>query len=591
MRPLRTTKYQFAEQDGKTPTMIVELRGDGSQTMVPPSIHPEGERLRWERDGEPGRVTLAALRRAVAQVGACGLLARYWPGQGSRNEAALALTGLLVRGGWSVEEAEHFVAAVAQVAGDEEWRQRGASGRLTAEKLAAGEPVTGGTKLATLLCGDGARVVAQVREWLGLRDESSRRRSSSTEGTHAGRLITFAGDDHLRDLQASEDDGDSASDDAEEEETYVEDVLLSDVREEPVRWLWRGRIPLGKLTLLDGDPGLGKSHVTHDLAARITTGRPMPDGAAGVEGGVVLLSAEDGLADTVVPNLRAAGGDPARVRVVRCMWDRDPATGVRRRRPFRLPQDVPYLKRTIQKVDARLLIIDPLMDYLDASVNSWREQNVRPALASVIALAEETGIAVLCVRHLNKGDGTNALYRGGGSIAIIAVARSGLLIAQDPDDPQNARVLASSKSNLGPPMPSLRYRILCGQASQELEGKEEGEVIAAAPSVEWLGTCDYTAAQLLSAVASATAPGAAPALATACAFLRLALAGGARPFNEIKDGARAAEISLATLNRARRQLGIRAQKVGFDGGHWVWALPPAAEAADTRAALSPLVTR
>jgi AAA domain/Bifunctional DNA primase/polymerase, N-terminal len=585
---LRSAKFQFqfgaVDAQGKKKTTLVELRGDGCQTMVPPSIHPCGEQLRWERDGEPGRADWDTLRRVVANIAVCALLVRLWPGQGSRDDAALALTGMLLRGGLTPEEADQLVTLTARIASDEEWPKR-AKGQATARRLEASERVWGATKLAELLhgpAGDGAVVVALLRKWLGLRDGGSRRGSPLAEGDHVGRLITFARDDHLRDVRTSGDGahgGDGGAGGAEEE-TFIEDVLLSDVREEPVRWLWPGRIPLGKLTILDGDPALGKSLVTQDLAARITTGRPMPDGAAGVEGGVVLLTAEEVLADTVVPNLRAAGGDPTRVRVVRCMWDRDPATGVRRSRPFRMPQDVPYLKHTIQKVDARLLIVDPLMDYLDASVNSWHEQHVRPALAPLTALAEETGIAVLCVRHLNKGDGTNALYRGdgtnalyrgGGSIAIIAVARSGLLMAKDPDDPQNARVLASTKSNLGPPMPSLRLRIQIGQGSQEQDGQPEGEEVEAAapPTIEWLGTCGHTADALLSAAAPAGTPASTSALGKASAFLREALAGGPRPASEIEHEAWAAEISRGTLNRARTQLSVQATKVGFAPGHWV----------------------
>jgi Bifunctional DNA primase/polymerase, N-terminal len=168
VRFLRTTKFAFVEQDAHAPTMLVELRGDGCQTMVPPARHPCGERLRWERKGQPGRVAEAALRRAVGQVAACGLLARHWPREGQRDEAALALCGLLLGcGRWTAEEADRFVRLVARLAADEEWRQRG-KGRQTAEKLEAGQPVMGGTALAARLRGDGARVVAQVAAWLEL---------------------------------------------------------------------------------------------------------------------------------------------------------------------------------------------------------------------------------------------------------------------------------------------------------------------------------------------------------------------------------------------------------------------------------------
>jgi hypothetical protein len=582
-RSVPNLKWQVAEGDAqgsKQSSVIAELRGDRLQTMAPPSIHPEGERLRWEREGEPGRVSLAALRQALAQVAACALLARCWPGLGSRNEAALALTGLLLRGGWSAEDADHFVAAVAQVAGDEESPARGTNGRLTAAKLAAGQPVTGGTKLATLLRGDGATVVEQVREWLQLRDGGSHRRSALAQADHVHGMIAYGGNDRLRDVQGHVQEGDvQVAADGEEVEwapkgALLEAVLLSEVREEPVRWLWPGRIPLGALTVLDGDPGLGKSLVTLDLVARITTGRPMPDGTPGVEGGVLLLCAEDSAAHTILPRVRAAGGRPERVKIVGSIKELDPTTGAVQERPFRLPGDTHLLERHAREVDARLIVIDPLTAFVDPRLNSFRDQDMREALGPSVRLTAELGVAALCVRHMTKGDGTNPLYRGGGSIAIIGVARSGLIIAKDPDDPENSRVLASSKSNLGPPAPSLRYRILQGSQAHEGESREAVE----APSIEWLGTCDYTAMQLLSAVASAIGPASASALDTACAFLRAALASGPRLANEVLDAARAARISEATLNRARKQLNVQTRRDGF-GGPWVWALPPSGEPA------------
>ena len=147
--------------------MLIELRATGCQTLAPPSVHPSGEVVRWERDGEPGVVSGPALRRAVAHVATVALLARHWPGAGQRDEAAKDLAGLLLRGGWAADETDRFVRLVARTAGDEEWRQRGKA-RGTARKLTEGAHVTGAPTLAARLGADGARVVAQVRDWLGL---------------------------------------------------------------------------------------------------------------------------------------------------------------------------------------------------------------------------------------------------------------------------------------------------------------------------------------------------------------------------------------------------------------------------------------
>ncbi len=152
---------------GRAGGMLVELRSTGCQTLAPPSRHPSGERVRWEQDGEPGRVSAEALHTAVARVAAGALLARHWPGAGALDEATLALAGLLLRGGLAAEEADHFAQIVARVAGDEEWRQRGKA-QGTARRLAEGGQVAAGARLAELLAGDGRRVVAQVAAWLDL---------------------------------------------------------------------------------------------------------------------------------------------------------------------------------------------------------------------------------------------------------------------------------------------------------------------------------------------------------------------------------------------------------------------------------------
>ncbi|MEJ7872821.1 MAG: AAA family ATPase, partial [Rubrobacteraceae bacterium] len=243
--------------------------------------------------------------------------------------------------------------------------------------------------------------------------------------------------------------------------------MLSDVKPERVRWLWDGRIVLGKLNLVDGDPGTGKSAATTDLAARVSVGKPWPDGSECRAGGVVLLSAEDGLADTIRPRFDAAGGDPSKAVAVSTVPD---AEG--NERQIAIPDDLPTIEAAIERVGALLVVVDPLMAFLPGDVNSHRDQDIRRALAPLARLAERTGAAVVVVRHLNKGVGGNALYRGGGSIGIVGAARSGLLIAKHPED-ESRRVLASIKSNLAAPAPSLVF---------ELASTETGAV-----RVDWKG--------------------------------------------------------------------------------------------------------
>jgi len=253
-------------------------------------------------------------------------------------------------------------------------------------------------------------------------------------------------------------------------------VLVADVDREQVRWLWPGRIPLGKVTVLDGDPGTGKSTLT--IAAKVTTGSPFPDGARPERGDVILLNAEDDIGDTIRPRLEAAGADLARCWVlpdVQPEPDRPP-------RPPELPADLDAVEGMVKDKQAALVVVDPLMAFLSGQVDSHRDQDIRRVLASLGYMAARTGAAVVIVRHMNKGQGS-ALYRGSGSIGIIGAARAGLLVAPDPED-EDRRVLALTKSNLAKMPQALAYRLV------------DDERYSCA-RVVWDGVTSHTATDLL----------------------------------------------------------------------------------------------
>jgi hypothetical protein len=331
-------------------------------------------------------------------------------------------------------------------------------------------------------------------------------------------------------------------------------ILLSEVVSERVRWLWEGRIALGKLNLVDGDPGTGKSAATTDWTARVSAGLPWPDGSACEAAGVVICSAEDGLADTIRPRFDAAGGDPSRVVALSTVPDVEG-----NERQLSIPDDIPVIAAAIERVGAVLVIVDPLMAFLPGEVNSHRDQDVRRALAPLARLAERTGAAVVVVRHLNKATGGNVLYRGGGSIGIVGAARSGLLVAKHPEDDER-RVLASFKSNLAAPAPSLVFG---------LRSTEGGAV-----RVEWKGETSLGASALLAVPADHEERS---ALSEAHDFLQEVLAGGRMPATEVRKEADGAGISKRTLDRARQTLGVEAVREGEPGrrggGTWFWALP------------------
>lgn len=206
---------------------------------------------------------------------------------------------------------------------------------------------------------------------------------------------------------------------------------MATVAPERIAWLWPGYLAAGKLHVIDGDPGLGKSSMTLDWAARVSTGARWPDQQDGCPpAGVLLLSAEDGLADTIRPRLDAAHADVSRVFAFSA-FDID-GEGERIERPATLPGDVARMARAIETNGIGLVIVDPLMAFLAGSIDTHRDQDVRRALTALARVAEHTGAAVVLVRHLNKATGGEAIYRGGGSIGIIGAARLAFTVGKDP---------------------------------------------------------------------------------------------------------------------------------------------------------------
>ena len=336
-------------------------------------------------------------------------------------------------------------------------------------------------------------------------------------------------------------------------------VRLSDVEPESVEFLWQGRIARGKLNIVEGDPKTGKSTLVLDLVARVSTGPAMPDGAM-LPGpaGVILMTAEDGLADTVRPRLNAAGADCSRIIAWEGVPVRDEEGNQITERPPSLPKDLELLESLIREHEAALVVVDVLNAYFGADVDGHRDQDVRRALMPLAKLAERTGAAVLVIRHLNKSSGSNALYRGGGSIGIAGAARSILLAAVDPDDISGTqRVLAVTACNVAAPVPALAYRIVSAE--------EQG-----CARVVWDGPSEHTSGSLLAPNADADERTIRDDAAT---FLEDYLSTGRQPAAEVKKAARAAGIAERTLDRARKGANVLTSREGFGpGAVYYWCL-------------------
>lgn len=342
-------------------------------------------------------------------------------------------------------------------------------------------------------------------------------------------------------------------------------VRLADVTPERVSWLWPGRIPAGKLVTLDGDPSLGKSTLSLSLAATITTGGIWPDGTrCEYPGAVVLLSAEDGLADTVRPRADAAGADVAMIYAVQGVPLSD-GTLV----PPTLA-DVYELTKLVRRVKARLLVVDVLMAYLPTGTDSHKDQDVRRVLSRLSAMADETGCTVLLLRHLNKAKGGDPMYRGGGSIGIVGAARAGMLVAADPDDDTGSvRVLASTKSNLGPPPESLRYRLV-----------DAGTGVA---RVDWLGVDERDARTLLADRGDDGEEDGDSVLGIVRQYLTEC--GGSAPAADVLKHTRAAGLSDNSVKKARsrKSSGVKTERSGFGkGASWHWSIDSPIDSIDSR---------
>ncbi|MGY6517382.1 MAG: AAA family ATPase [Lysobacteraceae bacterium] len=331
----------------------------------------------------------------------------------------------------------------------------------------------------------------------------------------------------------------------------------------PIRWLWPGWLACGKLHVLAGAPGTGKTTIALALAAYLTTGRQWPDGSRCEPGAVLVWSGEDDPADTLAPRLAAAGADLSRVHFVGSV------TGEDGPRPFDPSRDLMALHSEVRRIGCvRLLIADPVVSAVAG--DSHKNGEVRRALQPLVDLAAMTGCAVLGISHFSKGTaGREPLERVTGSIAFGAVARVVLVTAKADD----GRLLARAKSNIGPDGGGFAYDL----ELVEVEGIE-------ASRVRFGAALEGTARDLLGDVEAADSP-----RDEALEWLESVLWAGPVPVKNIQAEATASGTGWRTVQRAKSDLGVIAERVseGKEGkGYWQWRLPKdeASKAATSKAA-------
>lgn len=307
-------------------------------------------------------------------------------------------------------------------------------------------------------------------------------------------------------------------------------INMQDIEVESVSWLWYPFIPYGKVTIIQGDPGEGKTTLVLQIIARLTRGESIIDEKEQPQINVIYQTAEDGLADTIKPRLLSADADCSKVLVID---DRDTPLTMR---------DV-RLEQAIVETNAKLVVLDPIQGFLGADVDMHRANEIRPIMKHISVLAEKYKCAIILIGHMNKCSVGKLAYRGLGSIDFQAAARSVLIVGRIKDEPE-IRVVCQTKSSLAPEAKAVAFRL----------NEETG--------FEWIGELDITADDLLSGTVKGTKKQA------AMNFLENLLADGRMAQTEIIELARQKGISDKTLRNAKDELKIKSKRVN---NQWHWS--------------------
>lgn len=346
----------------------------------------------------------------------------------------------------------------------------------------------------------------------------------------------------------------------------VELLRGSDITPEAVEWLWSGWLAAGKMHVLGGAPGTGKTTIAMALAATVTTGGRWPDGTRAPAGNVVIWSGEDSPADTLHPRLSLSGADLSRVYFVNGVLEMDG------RHSFDPAKDMEPLRRKLEEIgDVRLLIVDPIVSAIAG--DSHKNSEVRRGLQPLADLAASMRCALLGITHFSKGTGgRDPVERLTGSLAFGALARVVLVAAkhqEEGEDGRTARLFCRAKSNIGPDDGGFEYDL------QQAELKANPGIFAS--FVLWGEAVEGAARELLATADATGDDGEGGTMADAKRFLSDLLADGPMPTKAIKADAEGAGYSWATIRRAQKALGIEASK---EGGHfgpakqqWTWRLP------------------
>ncbi len=331
---------------------------------------------------------------------------------------------------------------------------------------------------------------------------------------------------------------------------------LSEITPKPIDWLWPNQIAKGKVTIISGDPGLGKSQLTAYFAATVSNGLVWPKSQTNCQiGKAIFLSAEDDVEDTIHPRLEAAGADLNNIYTISAVQDKQN----KNLRFFNLSSDIDILKDTINELnnDVSLIVIDPITAYL-GNADSYKTSDVRGILAPLSKLAADANIAIVCISHLNKNKSQNAISRTTGSGAFVAAARAAYIVCKNPND-ECQRLLLPVKNNIANDQLKFAFSITPVVLTNGISTSK----------IEWLDTeINITADEALNISAENESQS---ALDEAMDFLCDNLSQDPIVTKQLQSLADDACLSWRTIRRAKDKLGI-IKAVKLNNGRWAWKL-------------------
>ena len=509
----------FKDLDG---SILLELRhGFGHYTVIPPSRVARKDdpsiidELVFVSSAEPIRVSVGNVRMVACVIATIVLLWQHWQKSG-RHNGLLALAGFLARVNVPQNLAQLILEEITRHADGQVWDECQTSVSNTYAKHAAGAKTTGGGPQG-LVKWLGVDVVARLNEWFKVEDPKS-----------APRELKL--------------------------------VSADTIEMKPVKWLWQNRVPLGSFGLNAGREGIGKSMLSYTLAADLTRGR-VEGIFKGQPRSVIVCATEDSWAHTITPRLRAAGADLSKIFRVDVI-----TKGVNVE--LMLPSDVEALTALIAaRGDVALVLLDPLIARLASKLDTHKDAEVRQALEPISKMADEVGVVVLGIIHVNKGTSRDPLNMVMGSRAFAAVARFVIFVAVDPDD-EDRRLVGQVKNNLGRmDLPTLSFTI----TEQLVATTAAGDEIKTGQLV-WGADDERSIRDVLGEAAAKEREKKETPRGNASTWLEgyLGEFSGAAPKEEVIEAAGKAGHSKRTIERAAQELGV----VGKPAGRkTMWSLP------------------